>query len=106
MRQCLLYISFLQKQLLEAPLDILAMIQLPPARVGRQAVPVLGDMGKPTMRGIRLLCSAMMGSISSFSIRKCPKCGTYNGTRGLSCKNKQCDMVFKEAEQKNNKKFG
>jgi len=53
-------------------------------------VPVLGDMGKPTMRGIR----------------KCPKCGTYNGTRGLSCKNKQCDMVFKEAEQKNNKKFG
>ena len=39
-------------------------------------------------------------------VRKCPKCGTYNGTRGLSCKNKQCDMVFKEAEQKNNKKFG
>jgi len=43
---------------------------------------VLGDLGKPTMRGIR----------------KCPKCGTYNGTRGLSCKNKSCDMVFKEAE--------
>jgi len=43
---------------------------------------VLGDLGKPTMRGIR----------------KCPKCGTYNGTRGLSCKNKTCDMVFKEAE--------
>ena len=39
----------------------------------------LGGLGKPTMRGIR----------------KCPKCGTYNGTRGLSCKNKQCDMVFK-----------
>jgi len=48
---------------------------------------VLGDLGKPTMRGIR----------------KCPKCGTYNGTRGLSCKNKSCDMVFKEAEGKNKK---
>ena len=58
MRQCLLYIFFLRKQHLKAPLDILAMIQLPPARVGRQAVPVLGDMGKPTMRGIRLSCSA------------------------------------------------
>jgi len=66
------------------------MIQIPPPRAGRQGMPVLGDMGKPTMRGIR----------------KCPKCGTYNGTRGLSCKNKQCDMVFKEAEHKNNKKFG
>ena len=41
------------------------------------------DLGKPTMRGIR----------------KCPKCGTYNGTRGLSCKNKTCDMVFKEADR-------
>ena len=80
------------------------MIQLPPARMGRQGVPVLGDMGKPTMRGIRLACSAM--KIFTHLIRKCPKCGTYNGTRGLSCKNKQCDMVFKEAEQKNNKKFG
>ena len=54
---------------------------LVPAPRTRQlvATPVLGDLGKPTMRGIR----------------KCPKCGTYNGTRGLSCKNKQCDMVFK-----------
>ena len=40
------------------------------------------DLGKPTMRGIR----------------KCPKCGTFNGTRGLSCKNKSCDMVFKESD--------
>lgn len=82
------------------------MIQLPPARVGRQGVPVLGDMGKPTMRGIRLACHAMINYCFIDLIRKCPKCGTYNGTRGLSCKNKQCDMVFKEAEQKNNKKFG
>jgi len=37
------------------------------------------DIGKPTMRGVR----------------KCPKCGTMNGTRGLACKNKVCDMVFR-----------
>lgn len=42
------------------------------------------DLGKPTMRGVR----------------KCPKCGTYNGTRGISCKNKACDAVFKEREKK------
>ncbi|XP_014260214.1 uncharacterized protein C2orf42 homolog isoform X2 [Cimex lectularius] len=41
----------------------------------------LGDLGKSTMRGIR----------------RCPKCGTFNGTRGLSCKNKSCNAVFKEA---------
>ncbi|KAK0070069.1 hypothetical protein Bpfe_000052 [Biomphalaria pfeifferi] len=43
-----------------------------------------GDLGKPTLRGVR----------------KCPKCGTFNGTRGLSCKNKDCDVVFKERERK------
>ena len=42
------------------------------------------DLGKPTLRGVR----------------KCPKCGTYNGTRGISCKNKACDVVFKEREKK------
>lgn len=39
-----------------------------------------GDLGKATLRGIR----------------KCPKCGTYNGTRGVRCKNKVCDAVFRE----------
>ncbi|CAL1543697.1 unnamed protein product [Lymnaea stagnalis] len=43
-----------------------------------------GDLGKPTLRGVR----------------KCPKCGTFNGTRGISCKNKDCDVVFKERERK------
>ncbi|XP_023213638.1 uncharacterized protein C2orf42 homolog [Centruroides sculpturatus] len=42
------------------------------------------DLGKPTLRGVR----------------KCPKCGTYNGTRGLSCKNKSCDVVFKETSDR------
>ena len=43
--------------------------------------PVLfGDLGKATRRGVR----------------KCPKCFTINGTRGLSCKNSLCDVVFKK----------
>lgn len=42
------------------------------------------DLGKATLRGVR----------------KCPKCGTYNGTRGISCKNKACDVIFKEKEVK------
>lgn len=45
---------------------------------------LFGDLGKPTLRGVR----------------KCPKCGTYNGTRGISCKNKTCDAVFKDREKK------
>lgn len=42
------------------------------------------DLGKATLRGVR----------------KCPKCGTFNGTRGISCKNKLCDVVFKDKEKK------
>ncbi|CAH1404334.1 unnamed protein product [Nezara viridula] len=42
---------------------------------------MLKDLGRSTLRGIR----------------KCYKCGTLNGTRGLSCKNKACDVVFTEA---------
>ncbi|CAG2067274.1 unnamed protein product, partial [Timema podura] len=38
---------------------------------------LLSDLGRATLRGVR----------------KCPKCGTFNGTRGLSCKNKSCDVV-------------
>ncbi|XP_043272498.1 uncharacterized protein C2orf42 [Venturia canescens] len=41
---------------------------------------LLSDLGKATLRGVR----------------KCPKCGTYNGSRGLCCKNKYCNAVFKE----------
>ncbi|XP_076044283.1 uncharacterized protein C2orf42 isoform X2 [Oratosquilla oratoria] len=44
----------------------------------------LTDLGRATMRGVR----------------KCRKCGTLNGTRGLSCKNKSCDVIFKEAGEK------
>lgn len=43
----------------------------------------LGDLGKPTMRGIR----------------KCTKCGLLNGTRGTRCKNTTCGMLFKSAEK-------
>ncbi|XP_074641628.1 uncharacterized protein C2orf42-like [Tubulanus polymorphus] len=45
---------------------------------------LFGDLGKPTMRGVR----------------KCPKCGTYNGTRGISCKNKTCNAIFKDRDSK------
>ncbi|KAF4518043.1 hypothetical protein B566_EDAN009276 [Ephemera danica] len=45
---------------------------------------LLADLGRATLRGVR----------------KCPKCGTYNGTRGISCKNRACDVIFKEAGEK------
>jgi hypothetical protein len=45
---------------------------------------LLSDLGRATLRGVR----------------KCPKCGTYNGTRGLICKNRACDVVFKEGGEK------
>ncbi|XP_010173302.1 LOW QUALITY PROTEIN: uncharacterized protein C2orf42 homolog, partial [Antrostomus carolinensis] len=51
----------------------------------RSKVPsFLSDLGKATLRGIR----------------KCPRCGTYNGTRGLSCKNKTCGTVFRHGTRR------
>ncbi|KAM6294626.1 uncharacterized protein C2orf42 homolog [Aegotheles albertisi] len=50
-----------------------------PASVRTKVPSFLSDLGKATLRGIR----------------KCPRCGTYNGTRGLSCKNKTCGTVFR-----------
>nr|XP_004668374.1 uncharacterized protein C2orf42 homolog isoform X2 [Jaculus jaculus] len=51
----------------------------------RTKVPAfLSDLGKATLRGIR----------------KCPRCGTYNGTRGLSCKNKTCGTIFRYGSRK------
>ncbi|XP_029088530.1 uncharacterized protein C2orf42 homolog isoform X4 [Monodon monoceros] len=51
----------------------------------RTKVPAfLSDLGKATLRGIR----------------KCPRCGTYNGTRGLSCKNKTCGTIFRYGARK------
>lgn len=43
----------------------------------------LSDLGRATLRGVR----------------RCPKCGTYNGTRGLSCK--KCNCLFKEKRKFN-----
>lgn len=37
------------------------------------------DLGRATLRGVR----------------KCPECGTFNGTRGSCCKNKSCRHIFK-----------
>ncbi|XP_067340864.1 uncharacterized protein C2orf42 homolog isoform X2 [Channa argus] len=39
----------------------------------------LSNLGRATLRGIR----------------KCPQCGVYNGTRGLSCKNKACGVSLR-----------
>ncbi|XP_061822035.2 uncharacterized protein C2orf42 homolog isoform X1 [Nerophis lumbriciformis] len=41
----------------------------------------LADLGRATLRGIR----------------KCPQCGVYNGTRGLSCKNAVCGISLRNA---------
>lgn len=41
----------------------------------------LSNLGRATLRGIR----------------KCPQCGYYNGTRGLSCKNKACGISLRHA---------
>ncbi|XP_075936180.1 uncharacterized protein C2orf42 homolog isoform X2 [Anarhichas minor] len=41
----------------------------------------LYNLGRATLRGIR----------------KCPQCGVYNGTRGLSCKNKACGITLRNA---------
>ncbi|XP_044754634.1 uncharacterized protein C2orf42 homolog [Coccinella septempunctata] len=41
-------------------------------------------IGKPTRRGIR----------------KCEKCGVHNGTKSIFCKNKDCDMMFKDYTEK------
>ena len=48
---------------------------------------LLSDLGRRTLRGVK----------------PCPKCGTYNGTRGFSCKNKSCDVVFKVADERKKK---
>ncbi|XP_064031633.1 uncharacterized protein C2orf42 homolog [Pogoniulus pusillus] len=55
-----------------------------PASLRTKVPSFLSDLGKATLRGIR----------------KCPRCGTYNGTRGLSCKNKTCGTVFRHGSRK------
>ncbi|KAK7165254.1 hypothetical protein R3I94_003576 [Phoxinus phoxinus] len=48
----------------------------------RKTPAFLSNLGKATLRGIR----------------KCPQCGIYNGTRGLSCKNKACGTIFRDGD--------
>nr|XP_015798626.2 uncharacterized protein C2orf42 homolog isoform X2 [Nothobranchius furzeri] len=52
-------------------------------RESRKSTPTtpafLSNLGRATLRGIR----------------KCPQCGVYNGTRGLSCKNKACGVSLR-----------
>ncbi|KAF0031704.1 hypothetical protein F2P81_016259 [Scophthalmus maximus] len=52
------------------------------SRKGTPATPAfLSNLGRATLRGIR----------------RCPQCGVYNGTRGLSCKNKACGVSLRNA---------
>ncbi|CAH1154040.1 unnamed protein product [Phaedon cochleariae] len=46
----------------------------------------LSGLGKPTKRGIK----------------KCSKCGIYNGTRSTVCKNKRCNVILKDVQEKSN----
>ncbi|KAF0310324.1 uncharacterized protein FJT64_018660 [Amphibalanus amphitrite] len=53
----------------------------PPDREREQKLKSLfSDLGRATMRGVR----------------KCPQCGTLNGTRGNACKNKNCNVKFRD----------
>ncbi|VEN58809.1 unnamed protein product [Callosobruchus maculatus] len=45
---------------------------------------VLSGLGKSTKRGIK----------------RCNKCGIYNGTRSTMCKNKDCGIILKDSEEK------
>ncbi len=42
--------------------------------------------------------SVHLGKATLRGIRKCPQCGVYNGTRGLSCKNKACGTIFRDGD--------
>lgn len=54
------------------------------AELGKKPKTILSDLGKATKRGVK----------------KCHNCGIYNGTRGIMCKNKQCNVVFKDGSEK------
>lgn len=43
-------------------------------------VGLLADLGRATLRGVR----------------RCPCCGTLNGTRGYTCKNRRCAVAFRD----------
>lgn len=41
-----------------------------------------------------------LGKATRRGIKKCAKCGSYNGTRSSVCKNKQCGTCLKDSEDK------
>ncbi|KAG8010531.1 protein C2orf42 [Nibea albiflora] len=60
----------------------LAAKQVDGSRKSSSTTPAfLSNLGRATLRGIR----------------KCPHCGVFNGTRGLSCKNKACGVSLRNA---------
>lgn len=63
------------------PLSNLAAKQRDGRKTTSSTPAFLSNLGRATLRGIR----------------KCPQCGIYNGTRGLSCKNKACGISLRNA---------
>ncbi|XP_023026203.2 uncharacterized protein C2orf42 homolog [Leptinotarsa decemlineata] len=41
-----------------------------------------------------------IGKSTKRGIKKCWKCGVYNGTRSTMCKNKKCGVILKDSEEK------
>ncbi|KAG5899286.1 hypothetical protein JTB14_012287 [Gonioctena quinquepunctata] len=41
-----------------------------------------------------------LGKSTKRGIKKCSKCGIYNGTRSAMCKNKECGVILKDSEEK------
>ncbi|CAN0104597.1 unnamed protein product [Lampetra planeri] len=62
------------------PMDVVEQLKA----VAAAPAAFLSDLGRPTLRGVK----------------RCPKCGTFNGTRGLSCKNKTCGAVFRDGSRR------
>lgn len=68
----------------ESPGPSTSHLSLPEKKTEATRSKFLSSLGRPTLRGVR----------------KCAKCGTFTGTRGIRCKNKTCDQVFKTVERK------
>uniref|UniRef100_A0A3P8WA09 Chromosome 2 open reading frame 42 n=1 Tax=Cynoglossus semilaevis TaxID=244447 RepID=A0A3P8WA09_CYNSE len=68
-------------QSLTGPANLVAKTQRDNRKISSATPAFLSNLGRATLRGIR----------------KCPQCGVYNGTRGLSCKNKACGVSLRNA---------
>ena len=61
----------------------------------RRANKIQQDMSKSGNMSEKKSIFKGLGKATRRGVKKCPTCGTLNGTRALSCKNRSCDTVFK-----------